>query len=313
MANALRSGILAYAAGVVALMGVRRRVRLPRPATVTLATSVPLAVAVTVPSGRACYAAMWASYMWLFKVAWEAPYDRPEKLRPRLHVDYALRADRAIGAGVAPTVRLQRALRDSPRLTPLDYGLTTVYHALWLAPHAVLGWMLLKHEDRVPRVAGRLAAVYHLTTVGYWLVPTAPPWWTGENGERMVAEVQRVPREVRRAVARRIGLAGHRFQRDDEADWMATANPWGSMPSDAVPAAALTARSLAQISPAAGAAAWAATALQAFALVYLGEHYLVDVIAGLALAEAVWRAEPAVLPLARRGVDALRALRRLTS
>ncbi|MDP8907668.1 MAG: hypothetical protein M3N47_00830 [Chloroflexota bacterium] len=55
--------------------------------------------------------------MWLFKVAWEVPYDRPEKLRRHLHVDYALRVDRAIGGGAVPSARLQRALRDPPRLT----------------------------------------------------------------------------------------------------------------------------------------------------------------------------------------------------
>jgi hypothetical protein len=60
---------------------------------------------------------------------------------------------------------LQRALRDPYRLTALDYALTGVYHGRWLAPHAVLGWMLLRHPDRVPRIAGRLAGVYHLRTI----------------------------------------------------------------------------------------------------------------------------------------------------
>jgi hypothetical protein len=43
----------------------------------------------------------------------------------------------------------------------------------------------------------------------------------------------------------------------------------------------------------------------AFTVVYLGEHYVVDVIAGLALAEAVWPAEPAMLPLVHLGLDVL--------
>lgn len=80
---------------------------------------------------------------------------------------FPVRIDAAIGAGVPPGVRLQRALRDPQRLTRLDYLLTGVCHGLWLAPHAALGWLLLRDPERVPRIAGRLAGVYHLTTLGY--------------------------------------------------------------------------------------------------------------------------------------------------
>jgi membrane-associated phospholipid phosphatase len=59
--------------------------------------------------------------------------------------------------------------------------------------------------------------------------------------------------------------------------------------------------------------AWGCTGLLAFTVVYLGEHYVIDVIAGLALAEAVWHAEPAMLPLVHVGLDTLRKLERLVS
>jgi membrane-associated phospholipid phosphatase len=48
----------------------------------------------------------------------------------------------------------------------------------------------------------------------------------------------------------------------------------------------------------------------AFAVVYLGEHYVVDLAAGLALAECVRRATPLAQPLAEavsRAVAALEA------
>ena len=302
--RAVRPGFLAYAAGIVALSGVRRRLGLPRPPMVPVVSTVPLAVGAALPRGRVQYAAAWIAYVWLFKVAWEIPYDKPEKLRRHLRLHYPIRIDSAIGAGVPPGVRLQRALRDPSRLTWLDYALTASYHGLWLAPHAVLGWLLLRQPDRVPRVAGRLAGVYHLTTLGYWYLPTAPPWWASEREGLLGGEVRHVGREVRDAIAARIG----RSRDDDSGDFMELGNPWGSMPSDALPAAALTARSLAQVDRTAGAVAWACTGLLAFTVVYLGEHYVVDVIAGLVLSEAVWRAEPAVLPLVHLGLDVLRGL-----
>ena len=46
------------------------------------------------------------------------------------------------------------------------------------------------------------------------------------------------------------------------------------------------------------------------ALVYLGEHYVVDLAAGLALAEGVRRATPAAAPLAQAVSSAIRYLER---
>ena len=52
--------------------------------------------------------------------------------------------------------------------------------------------------------------------------------------------------------------------------------------------------------PVAGAVGWSYTLLLGLALVYLGEHYAVDLIGGAALAECVRRAEPRLAPLAAR-------------
>ena len=43
-----------------------------------------------------------------------------------------------------------------------------------------------------------------------------------------------------------------------------------------------------------------------FALVYLGEHYVTDLLAGFALAEAVRVAAPRLAPVAKTAADALR-------
>ena len=77
-------------------------------------------------------------------------------------------------------------------------------------------------------------------------------------------------------------------------------NPWGSMPSDHIASAAITAMGLREVSAVYGALGWTYVLLASFAVVYLGEHYVVDVIAGLGVAEAVRRAEPIVNPLPRR-------------
>jgi hypothetical protein len=54
-----------------------------------------------------------------------------------------------------------------------------------------------------------------------------------------------------------------------------------------------------EVNRALGAAGWVYVGAAAFAVVYLGEHYLVDVLAGLAVAQLVRRAEPLAAPLVR--------------
>jgi len=213
--------------------------------------------------------------MWTFTVTWTLPYDEPEKLRKRLRIQYPITIDSVIGLGVPPTLRLQRALRDPSRVTLLDRAVTLAYGS-WFVPHVLLAWLMLRHEQYVPRAAGRLAAAYHLTTPFYYLVPTAPPWWASEQAGLMGGEVQRVRRHV--------------------------LNPWASMPSDHVASAAITAMGLAELGPIYGAIGWTYVALASFAVVYLGEHYVIDALVGLAIAEAVHRGEATMAPVVRRVV-----------
>ena len=68
---------------------------------------------------------------------------------------------------------------------------------------------------------------------------------------------------------------------------------------------------LAETGPVAGIVGWAYTVTLGFALVYLGEHYLIDLVGGAALTLAVRRSGPrAGPPLARfgRAVARLEAL-----
>ena len=301
---------LAYAGCIVALALSRRRLNLPRPPMVPIVSTVPLAVAAAIPRGRVQYAATWVAYVWLFKVAWEIPYDKAEKLEPRLRVDYPIRLDERIGAGAPPGVRLQRALRRPPELSTLDYVATGLHYLLWLVPHAALGVTLVCDEDRFPHAAGRLAAVYHFTTLGYWYLPTTPPWWASEQEGRMEGALQHVTRDVGIAVQEKLlGQEPPPFAERRQSD-REEGNPWGSMPSDALPAIAITARSLFAINRKWGAVAWGLTALDGLVLVYLGEHYVTDLLAGLALVELVCRGEPLAMPLVRTGTGTLRTLER---
>jgi hypothetical protein len=58
----------------------------------------------------------------------------------------------------------------------------------------------------------------------------------------------------------------------------------------------------------AGTIGWAYALTLGFALVYLGEHYVIDLLAGLALTEGVRRAEPKAAPALRALQQAIQSL-----
>jgi membrane-associated phospholipid phosphatase len=72
----------------------------------------------------------------------------------------------------------------------------------------------------------------------------------------------------------------------------------------------MAARLLSEVGPIPGAIGWSYALTLGFALVYLGEHYLVDLLAGAGLTEGVRRIGPRVAPLLRafgRRIQALEA------
>ena len=80
------------------------------------------------------------------------------------------------------------------------------------------------------------------------------------------------------------------------------------MPSLHFGTSVMAARLLSQVGPGHAAAGWVYALSLGFGLVYLGEHYVMDLLAGLALAEGIWRAAPHLDP----AIDAIaRTVQRL--
>jgi hypothetical protein len=81
-------------------------------------------------------------------------------------------------------------------------------------------------------------------------------------------------------------------------------NPWAAMPSLHFATSVTAAISLSETGRAAGVAGWGYAVTLGFALVYLGEHYVTDLLAGAGLVAAVQRGEslgePAVEAVNRR-------------
>jgi membrane-associated phospholipid phosphatase len=300
---ALRAGAAGAIAAAVAVPILRRRARIPAPVTVLACAAGPLGVAVLYPRSHRRDVVLFALQMWGFTMAHELPYDDPERLRRRLRVRYPIILDRAIGLGRLPNARLQRALARLPQVRVLDRFLTWVHWLWFFEPYLALIFILARHPRLFPRAARQLAAVFDIGCIGYFAVPTAPPWWACDQGS--------TGDDVRRIM---VGVG--------EETWGSAwpglystlgSNPWAAMPSLHFATSLMAAISLSEAGRAPGAAGWGYALTLGFALVYLGEHYVTDLLAGAGLVAAVRRGEPLVEPLINGVNGGLRQLERLAS
>jgi membrane-associated phospholipid phosphatase len=166
--------------------------------------------------------------------------------------------------------------------------------------------MLFRRPERFPAAAARIYGVFDLGVIVYWAVPTAPPWYAAKQGSIRGAEGE--------AAMRRIMVEhGEAFWKER---WQPLysflgGNPLAAMPSLHFATSLMAARVLAEAGPAEGALGWTYALTLGFALVYLGEHYVIDLLAGATLAEGVRRIAPRLAPAARalsRGVQRLEAM-----
>jgi membrane-associated phospholipid phosphatase len=284
-------------AAAIAIPLVRKRLRVPPAVTALVSAAGPFGLAVAVPRSRKRDAGVYALQMWAFIVVHELPYDRPERLERRARVEYPIVCDRAIGLGVAPTIRLQRLFGRPGKVTALDYVLTWVHWLWFFEPHAAAAWILLRHPRRFPRAAVMITALFDLGALVYVAVPTAPPWWAAAEGH--LAGTRRVMVEVGERFWGRLWRPLYDFL---------GGNPVAAMPSLHFATSVMAARMLAEADPAAGVVGWTYAGLLGFGLVYLGEHYAIDLIAGLALAEAVRKLGPRATPALESVAGAVTAL-----
>ena len=290
-AKALRTAALVVVAAGVAAPLVRRRLGLRPPVVLAAAGAAPIALCVARPRTWRRDVGMCALQMWAYIAAYEMPNDDPEALGRRVRVDYPVRLDRVLGLGATPTQRLQH-LFAQPGLIRRHQKPLVWAHWLWfLIPHGAVAYVLAFHRDRFPRAAAQTYAVFDLGVIAYWCVPTAPPWYAAQQGRLGDGEFP--------AVRRMMIEYGEEFWK---SGWQPlysflAGNPLAAMPSLHFATSVMAAHVLADTGPVAGAVGWTYALTLGLALVYLGEHYLVDLLAGLALAEGIRRATPRVAPL----------------
>lgn len=198
--------------------------------------------------------------------------------------------DKWLGFGDTPSARLQAVLCGSPcDPSTMAHWYDRIFIIVWMSHFtvglsvAVVFWLRNRLEFR--RWMRRYLTLNFSALICYLLIPTAPPWMASAEG--------RLPSEVQRLSAR--AWVGPRPEGVGAADPTAWAgNAVAAMPSLHAGVAFLVAMYAVQRFR----TGWRWLILlyplaMSFSLVYLGEHYVADVLAGAACAAAVLAASTA--------------------
>jgi hypothetical protein len=188
--------------------------------------------------------------------------------------DYVIWLERLL-PGPLPTIWMQTHLRTAGEVSPLDHFLSAIHLSYFFSP-LIVGCALWRwRHESFERYVVVLLAVYYAGLVVSFLLPTAPPWLASNSGD--LPKVDKVGDWVYGT----INLEG----RAREAVRM---NPVAAMPSLHMAITTVVFLALARFGTwgsVVGASYWL---LMAFALVYLGEHYVVDEVVGVILGAGVW-------------------------
>ncbi len=195
-----------------------------------------------------------------------------------LHVSDIAAADRDV-FGVVPTVWLQQRFLDPGAPRWYDALATLVYITHFLATPVVAAVLWLRSREVWTAFITRVIALSVAGLLTYVVFPAAPPWYAAREG---------VIEPVIRASARgwlwlHVNHAGNLLSEGQLAS-----NPVAAMPSLHTAFATL----IAIFAVSRLHTRWRYTALaypivMGLALVYLAEHYVVDLVAGIAYAVAV--------------------------
>ena len=189
-------------------------------------------------------------------------------------------ADRILGFGTLPTTWLQAHLYDG-RTGPLEAFSVAMYVSHFIAPLllAFAIWAFWQNRGFSDLLFG-LLAVSILANITFLLAPTAPPWLASEHG--LIPHVQPI---IKNALFD-LDLNALALHKGDASRY----NVVAAVPSLHVawPVICLLVIRKHRLPMPLFAAQAALTLGVVFAIVYTGEHYLVDAILGAVYALAAW-------------------------
>jgi membrane-associated phospholipid phosphatase len=203
--------------------------------------------------------------------------------------DYVIGLDKVLFRGTVPTVWLQEHLYSLGRISPLDIYCSVVYFTYFAVP-LIVGvalWHLRPLGFRI-YLSATLVTIC-LSAAWFTAVPTAPPWLAGLDGH--------LPQLTRVAAA----VVDHVWPGFYERNYQVVGiNDVASFPSLHLAQTLLVVLATWRYGRWMRIVGPLYVASMGFSLVYLGEHYVSDVIAGLVLGGISWAVAVRLTPSMRQ-------------
>lgn len=205
--------------------------------------------------------------------------------------------ERWLWGGELPTIRLQNRFYTPEMLQWYDYFFTFVHWSYFILPHAVAVWLWWKHKDDFHHYLLALTMTLTLGLFIYFIMPANPPWMAPETINSPGAPVAlRIMEPIGKALGGGLYQASYAI--------VGESNPIAAMPSIhfaitfLLPWVAFGRGRRVEI------IAWLYALAMGTALVYMGEHYIIDVIVGGSVTTWAWWTTHAWLARNRESMSA---------
>ena len=243
----------------------------------------------------------WVPFVALL-LGWEAMRGLAPTLGASVHTG-GLDAEKILFLGQVPTVILQKSVNALQLRAFMDPATTIIYFGHFAVTLGVAMLLWLWDRPRFLQYSTALLGMSFAAFLIFVMVPTAPPWWAADHG---------LFQGMHRIFAVTLPSRLSPYYRS------LNPNPVAAIPSLHAAFPFLTYLVLRRRYPMAAAVALAWCLLVWWSVVYLGEHYVVDLLAGAALAVLAWivvrrlvvprvagmQARPRLRVLQERGVEA---------
>lgn len=237
---------------------------------------------VFIPTGRARYfiagivpyASVWFIFTFLRSFADETIFAKTLNIK-------VLEFERWVFNGEIPTIRLQAAYYTSGEIHLWDYYFTFIHWSYFIIPHGIALWIWWRNKREFQHYLAALTMTLFLGLVIYFIIPSNPPWMAPEAVDTPLAPyVERIMEPIAKELGGGLYEAGYKI--------VGESNPIAAMPSMHFAITFI----LVWVARGRGigweVAAWIYALSMGAALVYMGEHYVIDIVVGGMVTTYAW-------------------------